>query len=90
MNDRFYYLGDWVDEYCDLTLEKLITEAGAEILRNIQIPEDKATLIDECNNLIENNGRLTVPTQTNVTVPTTFTSGTNNTTFVNIITPSQE
>lgn len=24
--DRFYFLGDWVDEYCDLTLDKLIEE----------------------------------------------------------------
>lgn len=24
--DRFYFLGDWVDEYCDLTLDKMIEE----------------------------------------------------------------
>ena len=24
--DRFYFLGDWVDEFCDLTLDKLIAE----------------------------------------------------------------
>ncbi len=24
--DRFYYLGDWEDEYCDLTLEKMIND----------------------------------------------------------------
>lgn len=24
--DRFYFLGDWVDEYCDLTLDKLIDQ----------------------------------------------------------------
>lgn len=24
INDRFYYLGDWVDEFCDLTLDKFI------------------------------------------------------------------
>lgn len=24
--DRFYFLGDWVDEYCDLTLDKLIEQ----------------------------------------------------------------
>ena len=24
--DRFYFIGDWVDEYCDLTLDKLIIE----------------------------------------------------------------
>lgn len=25
--DRFYYIADWVDEYCDLTLNKLMTIA---------------------------------------------------------------
>lgn len=24
--ERFYYLGDWVDEYCDLTLDKMVNE----------------------------------------------------------------
>lgn len=24
--DRFYFIGDWVDEYCDLTLDKMIDE----------------------------------------------------------------
>lgn len=24
--DRFYYLGDWIDEYCDLTLDKMVNE----------------------------------------------------------------
>lgn len=24
ISDRFYFLGDWIDEYCDLTLDKLI------------------------------------------------------------------
>ena len=24
--DRFYFLGDWVDEYCDLTLDKLVEQ----------------------------------------------------------------
>lgn len=28
--DRFYYLGDWVDEYCDLTLDKMIEEYKEE------------------------------------------------------------
>ena len=26
VSDRFYFLGDWVDEYCDLTLDKLIDQ----------------------------------------------------------------
>lgn len=28
--ERFYFLGDWVDEYCDLTLEKMISQ-GVEV-----------------------------------------------------------
>ena len=24
--DRFYFLGDWIDEYCDLTLDKLVEQ----------------------------------------------------------------
>ena len=26
--ERFYYLGDWIDEYCDLTLEKLLSKGA--------------------------------------------------------------
>lgn len=26
--ERFYYLGDWEDEYCDLTLDKMLTKLG--------------------------------------------------------------
>lgn len=26
LNEKFYYIGDWIDEYCDLTLEKMVTE----------------------------------------------------------------
>lgn len=28
--ERFYFLGDWVDEYCDLTLEKMVSQ-GVEV-----------------------------------------------------------
>lgn len=42
--DRFYYLGDWVDEYCDLTLDKMVNETRnvgkREILRTIKTPND--------------------------------------------------
>lgn len=41
--DRFYYLGDWVDEYCDLTLDKMIKRTeniGRNIVRTIQTPQD--------------------------------------------------
>ena len=41
--DRFYYLGDWVDEFCDLTLDKMVNETaklGRNIVRTINTPED--------------------------------------------------
>lgn len=28
--DRFYFLGDWVDEYCDLTLDKMVEQYQAK------------------------------------------------------------
>lgn len=40
--DRFYYLGDWIDEYCDLTLERMVNECnqkGVNILKSIDIPK---------------------------------------------------
>lgn len=56
LNDKLYYLGDWVDEYCDLTLEKLISEAGEKIVKNIRVPLDKKGIIEECNAFIDNKG----------------------------------
>ena len=41
--DRFYYLGDWIDEFCDLTLDKMINETdklGRNIIRTIATPKD--------------------------------------------------
>lgn len=41
--DRFYYLGDWVDEFCDLTLDKMVNETkrlGRNIVRTINTPRD--------------------------------------------------
>lgn len=41
--ERFYFLGDWIDPYCDLTLEKMISEMkskGKDIEHNIKTPED--------------------------------------------------
>lgn len=84
MNDRFYYLGDWIDEYCDLTLEKLISEAGTSILRNTKIPVNKEELIKECNELIENKNTYFVSSSDNIVIPrTTSTSLTSN--IVNVI-----
>ena len=29
-SSKLYYIGDWVDDYCDLTLDKLIDEVGED------------------------------------------------------------
>lgn len=43
VSDRFYFIGDWEDEYCDLTLTKMVdkmTEAGKENpVYTLSIPE---------------------------------------------------
>ena len=57
--ERFYYLGDWVDEYCDLTLEKMTYEvkchSGTTITRTIKTPEDIEELKQQLKGLVVNN-----------------------------------
>lgn len=53
--ERFYFLGDWEDEYCDLTLDKMIAEVkGAknkDILRTISTPADIQELKQQLSDL---------------------------------------
>ena len=55
--DRFYYLGDWIDEYCDLTLDKMVNEykqeTGKEIRRTIKTPADIEELKDQLKGLTQ-------------------------------------
>ena len=54
--ERFWYLGDWIDEYCDLTLDKMVSEMtskGYSIEHKIQTPIDLAKLKAELNALDE-------------------------------------
>lgn len=55
--DRFYYLGDWIDEYCDLTLDKMVNETEKlgkrNIVRTISTPEDIQALKEYLNNHLE-------------------------------------
>lgn len=50
VSDRFYFLGDWVDEYCDLTLDKLVDEytkkKGVSPAMTTAIPKDTDELIE--------------------------------------------
>ena len=48
--DRFYFLGDWIDEYCDLTLDKMIEEYTEKIGHSpaveIKVPESAEELVE--------------------------------------------
>lgn len=47
--DRFYFIGDWVDEYCDLTLDKMVEQykdkKGSDILMTSEIPQTSDELV---------------------------------------------
>lgn len=64
--DRFYYLGDWEDEYCDLTLDKMVNEtkkAGKRnIVKTISTPTDIEELKEQLGSLIQINGDFIVST----------------------------
>ena len=53
--DRFYYIADWEDEYCDLTLDKMINETERvgkrNIKRTISTPEDIEELKEQLGSL---------------------------------------
>ena len=57
--DRFYFLGDWEDEYCDLTLDKMVNEVEANkkrnIVRTINTPEDIEELKKQLDQLVPSN-----------------------------------
>lgn len=58
INDRFYFLGDWVDEYCDLTMDKFLQEVGKEKLQTIKIPTNVDEIKEELERLDDNLRRL--------------------------------
>lgn len=62
--DRFYYLGDWEDEYCNLTLDKMVNETkekkGVDIEQTIKTPEDLAELKQQLDTLELNKNRFRI------------------------------
>lgn len=56
--ERMYYIGDWEDEYCDLTFDKLIAEmkscSNVDIEHKIKLPQDIEELKSQLKNLKRN------------------------------------
>ena len=69
MSQRMYYLGDWVDEYCDLTLDKLVSQTDKSIVKEISVPNDTDELIAQLNKIQESNNDNTFRITLNTTKP---------------------
>lgn len=58
--ERFYYLGDWIDDYCDLTLDKMVNQmkikTGNDIIHNIYKPETMTQLRQQLD-MLDNSYR---------------------------------
>lgn len=58
--ERFYFIADWEDEYCDLTLGRMVEEVKAakskDIIRTINTPNDVAELKQQLADLNPQNG----------------------------------
>ena len=75
--DRFYFLGDWVDEYCDLTLDKMVEQyqenKGYSPAVETKIPETTDELIEilksyKIDEKKDRNYSLTVTDNDNVSI----------------------
>lgn len=60
INDRFYFLGDWEDEYCDLTMDKFLSEAGKDKLKTIATPSNPDKIREELHRLSDDM-KITAP-----------------------------
>ena len=62
--DRFYFIADWEDEYCDLTLTKMVdamSKKGKDIIHELAIPDaTEETIRSYLNALEEKRGRFTL------------------------------
>lgn len=54
---RFYYLGDWEDEHCDLTLERMLAKIGDDKAHKVEAPaKTLEELTEKLNSLTSNKG----------------------------------
>jgi len=49
--ERFYFLADWEDEYCDLTLDKMVSEMELDPRHSIESPQTLEELKVSVNNM---------------------------------------
>ena len=60
--ERFYFLGDWIDEYCDLTLDKMVNSIklrkNKNIIHAIKTPKDIEELKIQLNQLENNKNNM--------------------------------
>jgi len=49
--ERFYFLADWEDEYCDLTLDKMVSEMDIDPRHTIESPQTLEELKVTVNNM---------------------------------------
>lgn len=60
VNERFYFVGDWIDEFCDLTLDKFVetlskNDNTKNYVHELVLPEDIETLKKELIQLEDKN-----------------------------------
>lgn len=53
VSDRFYFLGDWVDEYCDLTLDKMVEQYESKKGYSPAITTEIPTTSEDLLNLLK-------------------------------------
>lgn len=53
VSERFYFLGDWIDEYCDLTLDKLVADVDRRHSKKITHSIEKEITLEEIRDAIE-------------------------------------
>lgn len=57
MIDRYYFLGDWEDEYCDLTLSKMVAETKRHNNKNIEMKIEKLEDIEKLKKIIKSQSK---------------------------------
>ena len=67
--EKFYFIADWEDAYCDLTLAKMVSEVkeanGKDIAITISTPTEMAELKKQLDSLVWQNGTYKVREQEN-------------------------